>query len=179
MSRIGKAPIDVPAKVDVTITGSIIIVKGPLGELKREFLPCVSFVQEGNVITVVRENEERFTRSAHGLSRTLLNNMVVGVSAGFVKNLELVGVGYRAAVEGNELVLQLGFSHPVRFAFPEGVKITVDGNTKIQITGYDKQAVGDAAAKIRAFRKPEPYKGKGVRFQGEKIRRKAGKAGKK
>jgi large subunit ribosomal protein L6 len=179
MSRIGKAPIEVPGKVEVTIEGNTVTVKGPLGQLTRTFRPEVEIVQEGNVLHVNRKSEDRLSRSLHGLSRTLLNNMVVGVSQGFTKNLEMVGVGYRAAVQGRKLTMQLGFSHPVELEPPQGVEVTVEGNTKLTVKGYDRQLVGDFAAYIRDFRPPEPYKGKGVKYAGEKVRRKAGKAGKK
>jgi large subunit ribosomal protein L6 len=179
MSRIGKAPIEVPSKVDITIEGNTVTVKGPLGQLTRTFRPEVEIVRDGNVIHVNRRNEDRQSRSLHGLSRTLLNNMVVGVNEGFKKNLEMVGVGYRAQVQGKKLVMQLGFSHPIEVDPPDGIEIVVEANTKITVKGYNKQDVGDIAAKIRSFRPPEPYKGKGVRYAGEKVRRKAGKSGKK
>lgn len=179
MSRIGKAPIEVPSNVDVTIADSTVTVKGPLGQLTRTFRPEVEIIREGNLLIVNRKSEDRLTRSLHGLSRTLLNNMVQGVHQGFIKNLEMVGVGYRAQVQGRKLVMQLGFSHPVEVNPPDGVEISVEANTKIAVKGYDKQLVGDIAAYIRRFREPEPYKGKGVRYAGEKVRRKAGKAGKK
>ncbi len=179
MSRIGKAPIPIPDKVEVTIQAQQVTVKGPLGTLTRTFRPEVKIEREGNVITVTRVNEERLSRSLHGLSRTLLSNMVQGVSVGFTKNLEIVGVGYKAAVQGNKLTLALGYSHPVEIIAPAGIEITVEGNTKLQVKGADKQTVGDITALIRSKRPPEPYKGKGVKYAGEKIRRKAGKAGKK
>jgi len=179
MSRIGKSPIEVPDKVEITIDGNTVTVKGPLGQLTRTFRPEVFIEKEGNVLYVKRKNEERVSRSIHGLSRTLLNNMVQGVSKGFSKDLEMVGVGYRAQVQGKMLVMQLGFSHPIEVTPPPGVEITVDQNTKISVKGYDKQQVGDLAAKIRSFRQPEPYKGKGVRYAGEHVRKKAGKSGKK
>jgi large subunit ribosomal protein L6 len=179
MSRIGKAPIPLPEKVEVTIEGSSVTVKGPRGTLARSFRPEVQIVQEGNLIRVTRTREERMARSLHGLSRTLLSNMVTGVSQGFTKQLEIIGVGYRAQMQGKQLVLQLGYSHPVEFMPPDGIEITVESNTKITIKGSDKQTVGDTAARIRSFRPPEPYKGKGIRYQGEFVRRKVGKAGKK
>lgn len=178
MSRIGKLPIEVPDKVEVTIEGNTVKVKGPLGQMEHTFRPEVEIVREGNVIHVNRKDDSRQARSFHGLSRTLLNNMVVGVSQGFTKQLEMVGVGYRAQVQGKKLVMTLGYSHPIEYEAPEGVEFSVEGNTKVTVKGYDKQQVGQAAAKIRSFRKPEPYKGKGVKYQGEYIRRKAGKAGK-
>ncbi len=181
MSRIGKSPIEVPEKVEVSIRkaadGTTITVKGPLGELTRTFRPEVDFSQEGQIITVTIKRNDRNSRSLHGLSRTLLNNMIVGVNTGFEKNLEINGVGYRAAVQGKVLNLSLGFSHPVDIDIPEGIEIKVDNNTKLSVKGYDKQAVGDLSALIRSKRPPEPYKGKGVKYADEKIRRKAGKAG--
>jgi large subunit ribosomal protein L6 len=179
MSRIGKAPIEVPAKVDVTIEGNTVTVKGPLGQMTRTFRPEVEIVRQDNLLIVSRHNENRTSRSLHGLSRTLLSNMVIGVNQGFTKQLEMVGVGYKAQVQGKTLVMQLGFSHPVEVLPPDGIDITVEANTKITVKGYDKQTVGDVAANIRSWRKPEPYKGKGVRYAGEIVRRKAGKAGKK
>ncbi len=183
MSRIGKSPIQVPDKVEITIqnasNGAVATVKGPLGTLTRTFRPEVGITQEGNTLVVTRRDESRIARSLHGLSRTLLNNMVLGVSQGFTRNLEIVGVGYRAQVQGDKLVLALGYSHPVEVSAPAGVSFKVEANTKVEITGPDKEAVGQVAALIRSKRPPEPYKGKGVKFAGEKIRRKAGKAGKK
>ena len=184
MSRIGKAPIEVPAKVEVTFESADygqtkITVKGPKGELVRTFRAEISFAQEGNVISVTRKSDDRSSASLHGLSRTLLNNMILGVSQGFEKKLEIKGVGYRAQVQGKTLTLALGYSHPVEFDIPESIEIVVDNNTKLSVTGPDKQMVGDLCAKIRAKRPPEPYKGKGIMYAGERIRRKAGKAGKK
>ncbi len=183
MSRIGKAPIEIPGKVEVTISstnngGQEVTVKGPLGTLTRTFRPEVEIAQEENTLVVRRKSEDREARGLHGLSRTLLNNMVQGVSQGFTRNLEIVGVGYRATVQGSKLVLQLGYSHPVEIDSKD-VQFAVEGNTKIQVKGIDKQAVGDIASLIRSKRPPEPYKGKGVRYAGERVRRKAGKAGKK
>lgn len=179
MSRIGKAPIEVPAKVDIAIDGNTVTVKGPRGELKRTFRPEIEIARDGNVITLTRRSEDRTSRSLHGLTRTLLNNMIVGVNEGFTKNLEMVGVGYRAQVQGNKLVMQLGYSHPIELDFPPGVEVVVEGNTKLTIKGHDKESLGDFCAKIRSYRPPEPYKGKGVRYAGERVRRKAGKSGKK
>lgn len=179
MSRIGKAPIPVPDKVEIAVEGNTVTVKGPLGQLSRTFRPEVEIIRQDNLLIVNRRSEERVARSLHGLSRTLLNNMVQGVSKGFTKNLEMIGVGYRAQVQGNKLVMQLGYSHPIEVPFPEGIEIVVEANTKITVKGYDKQRVGDVAAELRSYRPPEPYKGKGVRYAGEKVRRKAGKAGKK
>jgi large subunit ribosomal protein L6 len=181
MSRIGRAPINIPNNVDVDIdeTTRTITVKGPLGLLKRTFRPEISIVREGNVLTIVRQNDDRVCRSLHGLYRTLINNMVVGVSDGFTINLEIIGVGYRAQTQGKTLVLQLGYSHPVEIVPPEGITLAVEANTKVSVKGSDRQQVGDIAALIRSKRPPEPYKGKGVRYAGEQVRRKAGKAGKK
>jgi len=183
MSRIGKAPINVPDKVEITIEpgvqGTKVTVKGAKGTLVRTFRPEVKITHDGNVITVTRVNDERESRSLHGLSRTLLSNMIVGVSEGFITKLEIVGVGYRAAVAGKTLTLTLGFSHPVEVAIPDGMEIKVENNTKVEVSGPDKELVGQIAANIRAYRPPEPYKGKGVRYAGEQIRRKAGKSGKK
>lgn len=179
MSRIGKAPIEIPDKVEVTLNGSTVTVKGPLGTLARTFRPEIVITQEGKTILVTRKNEDRLSRSLHGLSRTLLNNMLLGVSRGFTRNLEIIGVGYKAQTQGKKLIMALGYSHPVEMEFPEGVEVVVDGNTKLQVKGIDKQAVGDFSALIRGKRPPEPYKGKGVKYAEERIRRKAGKAGKK
>ncbi|MBS1997415.1 MAG: 50S ribosomal protein L6 [Cyanobacteria bacterium SZAS LIN-2] len=176
MSRIGKAPIPVPNGVTVTIADHKVSVKGPKGQLQREFRPELSFKQEDGKILVVRKNEDRITRSLHGLTRTLLANMVKGVADGFERNLEIVGVGYRAAMEGKKLVMQLGYSHPVEITPPEGMSIAVGKGNVITVSGIDKQAVGDLSAFIREKRPPEVYKGKGVKYQGEVIRRKAGKA---
>lgn len=179
MSRIGKAPIEVPDKVEVTLNGNTVTVKGPLGTLSRTFRPEIEISQEGKTVLVTRKNEDRLSRSLHGLSRTLLNNMILGVSRGFTRNLEIIGVGYKAQTQGKKLIMALGYSHPVEMEFPEGVEVTVDANTKLQVKGIDKQAVGDFSALIRSKRPPEPYKGKGVKYAEERIRRKAGKAGKK
>ncbi|MBY0402501.1 MAG: 50S ribosomal protein L6 [Cyanobacteria bacterium] len=179
MSRIGRAIIEVPDKVEISIQGNTVTVKGPLGTLTRTFRPEISIVLDGKTLTVNRRNEDRLSRSLHGLSRTLLNNMVVGVSKGFTRNLEIIGVGYKAQVQGRKLVMALGYSHPVELDPPDGVEVAVEGNTKLFIKGFDKQAVGDFAALVRGKRPPEPYKGKGVKYAEEKIRRKAGKAGKK
>ena len=179
MSRIGKQPIEVPDKVEITLDGSTVNVKGPLGELTRVFKDEVEILREGNVIHVTRKVENRSSRSLHGLSRTLLFNMVEGVSKGFTKNLEMVGVGYRAKIDGTKLILSLGYSHPVEIEIPEGIKVDIKDNTKLAVTGYDKEVLGDFCADIRSWRKPEPYKGKGIKYAGERIMRKAGKAGKK
>ena len=180
MSRIGKAPITVPAGVDINISGSSVTVKGPKGTLTRELVGGISLRQDGNEILVERPDENRESRSLHGLSRALVNNMVVGVTEGFTKELEIVGVGYRAELKGpSSLRLNLGFSHPVDFEALAGVTFEVPVQTKIIVKGIDKEAVGQVAANIRSIRKPEPYKGKGVRYLNERILRKAGKAGKK
>lgn len=179
MSRIGKRPIPIPAKVSVSIAGQAVTVKGPKGELSRTLPSGVTVAQEGDTVVVTRENESRLARSRHGLCRTLVANMVEGVSQGFQKRLEIQGVGYRAQVQGSNLNLSLGYSHPVVFNPPEGIQFAVESNTNVVISGIDKEVVGNVAASIRAARPPEPYKGKGVRYAGEQIRRKAGKAGKK
>jgi large subunit ribosomal protein L6 len=179
MSRIGKAPVLIPDKVEVQIEGNKITAKGPLGVLSLELRPELSLIKEDNTIVVKRNDDARKTRALHGLSRTLVNNMVVGVSQGFTKNLEIQGVGYRAAKDGNTLVLSLGYSHQVKIEPPQGIEINLEGNTKLQVKGADKQTVGDIAALIRSKRPPEVYKGKGIRYAGEYVRRKAGKTGKK
>ena len=180
MSRIGKLPIEIPDKVDVKIENNVVTAKGPLGTLSVELRPEVTVRMEDKKIYVdVTNPKDRKIRTFHGLSRTLVNNIVVGVSKGFTKHLEIVGVGYRASMEGKKLNLQLGYSHPVIIDPPEGIEIKLDGNTKIAVFGSDKQAVGVVAAEIRSKRPPEVYKGKGIRYKGEYIRRKAGKAAKK
>ncbi len=180
MSRIGKAPIAVPSGVDVTIAGSTITVKGPKGTLSRSLPAGIAVRQDDGHLLVERPDDERESRSMHGLARTLVNNMVVGVTDGFAKELEIVGVGYRAEAQGaDSLRLSLGFSHPVNVKAPEGVTFEVPSPTRIVVKGIDKEAVGQVAANIRSIRKPEPYKGKGVRYLGERLLRKAGKAGKK
>ena len=176
MSRIGKQPIPVPAGVEVTIDGSSVKVKGPKGELTQEFLDKVVITQEDGNVIVERADETREARALHGLTRTLINNMVVGVNEGFTKSLEIVGVGYRAALKGTTLELQLGYSHPVIIEPREGITFEVATPTQIKVLGIDKQAVGQVAADIRKWRKPEPYKGKGIRYEGEHVRRKLGKA---
>lgn len=183
MSRIGKSPVEVPAGTEILIeqtpAGLKVHVKGPKGELSRVFRPEIQIVQNGNQLIVTRIDESRLARSLHGLSRTLLNNMIIGVNQGFVRNLEIVGVGYRAQVQEKKLVLALGYSHPVEIDPPPYISFAVETNTKIQISGLDNELVGQVAALIRSKRPPEPYKGKGIKFAGERIRRKAGKAGKK
>ena len=179
MSRIGRAPIAVPAGVNVTIAdGNVVTVKGPLGELTQKFASVLTIAQEGDTLTVSRPNDEKENRALHGLTRTLINNMVVGVKDGFSKKLEIVGVGYRVEKQGTKLVLGLGYSHPVVFEEANGVKFEVPDNTTIIVKGIDKQAVGQMAAVIRSKRPPEPYLGKGIKYEGERIRRKAGKTGK-
>lgn len=178
MSRIGKMPIPVPAGVEVKVEGNTVTVKGAKGELSYEFNPTMSISQEGEELIVSRPDDTRESKALHGLTRSLVNNMVVGVSAGFEKKLELVGVGYRAALKGKDLELQLGYSHPVSVACPEGITFVVPDQTHITVAGCDKQQVGQTAAVIRKWRAPEPYKGKGIRYEGEKVRRKLGKAAK-
>jgi large subunit ribosomal protein L6 len=178
MSRIGKQPVPVPKGVTVTIAGQKVTVKGSKGELSRELPAEIAFVQEGEEIVVTRRNESRNARQRHGLVRTLIANMVEGVSNGYQKKLEIQGVGYRAALQGQKLVMALGYSHPVEFEPPAGIQFGVEGNTNVTVSGIDKEIVGNTAAKVRAARPPEPYKGKGVRYAGEQVRRKAGKSGK-
>ena len=179
MSRIGKAPIAVPAGVDVTIAGRTVTIKGPKGTLSRDIPGEIIVRKEESTILVERPNDERENRSLHGLSRTLVNNMVIGVTDGFTKELEIVGVGYRAEAQGQNLRLALGFSHPVMVPAPEGITFEIPQQTRVIVKGIDKELVGQVAANIRSIRKPEPYKGKGVRYLDERIIRKAGKAGKK
>ena len=179
MSRIGKLPIEIPQGVEITIEGQLITAKGPLGTESVTVREEITITKEGNTVTLVRRDEERKTRALHGLSRTLVANAINGVKTGFEKKLELQGVGYRAAMQGTTLNLALGYSHPINIEAPEGIKIAVEANTKISIVGSNKQTVGDVAAKIRSKRPPEVYKGKGVRYEGEHVRKKAGKAGKK
>jgi len=180
MSRIGQAPIPVPSGVDITIDGQNITVKGPKGQLSRTIVPTIAITREEDTLLVTRPDDERENRALHGLTRTLVNNMVVGVTDGFKKSLEIVGVGYRAEAQGpNAIRLALGFSHPVNVKAPEGITFEVPVATQVVVSGIDKEVVGQVAANIRSIRKPEPYKGKGVRYQGERVLRKAGKAGKK
>jgi large subunit ribosomal protein L6 len=178
MSRIGRLPITVPTGVDVTLDGRVITVKGPKGTLTRQLPPRMAVEREGDVLTVVRPTEQKLDKSLHGLTRTLVNNMVVGVTAGYRKGLEIVGVGYRAQKAGEKLVLALGYSHQIEIDPPAGISFELETPLKVAVVGIDKELVGQIAAKVRATRKPEPYKGKGVRYAGEKVRRKAGKAGK-
>lgn len=177
MSRVGKMPIPISPGVEVTIDGSRVKVKGPKGELEREFSPRMKIIKEEGLLRVERPTDSKQDKSLHGLTRALLANMVEGVSQGFQKVLDIVGVGYRADVKGKVLHLQLGFSHPVEYPIPEGVEIECPIATRIVVQGIDKEKVGQVAAEIRAFRPPEPYKGKGIRYEGEEVRRKAGKAG--
>jgi len=181
MSRVGNKTIELPKGVDVTISGSAVTVKGPKGELKREFSPRMELVKEGALVNVKRQTDERQDRALHGLTRALLANMVQGVSQGYAKTLEIgaESVGYRAEMSGKNLMLFLGFSHSIDFPPPAGITFAADSKTRtITISGIDKELVGETAAQVRKLRPPEPYKGKGIRYQGEKIRRKAGKAGK-
>lgn len=178
MSRIGRKPIDVPSGVEVIFDGNFVTVKGPKGTLSKQLHQDMIIEQDGNVINVKRPSEEKKHKSLHGLTRTLLSNMVEGVSKGFSKDLEIQGVGYRAAKQGTELVMQLGYSHQVIMPEIEGITVDVPAPTKITISGPDKQAVGQFAAKVREKRPPEPYKGKGIRYVGEFVQRKEGKAGK-
>lgn len=178
MSRIGKKPVTVPAGVTVTINGNEVKAKGPKGELDRTFSDLVTISQEGEEIHVVRNDETTESNAQQGLTRTLIHNMVVGVSEGFEKKLELTGVGYRAQLKGKDLDLSLGYSHPVIYACPENISFEVPDNTHITVKGISKEQVGQVAAEVRAKRPPEPYKGKGIHYEGERIRRKLGKAAK-
>ncbi len=177
MSRIGKKPISLPAGVEIKLDGQNVTVKGPRGVLNQSFPPGISIVQEDSQVLVQRASDAKQDRAYHGLSRALLANMVTGVSSGFEKKLEMVGVGYRASMQGKKLVLSIGFSHPVEIDPPEGIEFEVPAVTKITVKGIDKQLVGNTAAVIRKIREPEPYKGKGIKYENEVIRRKAGKAG--
>ena len=179
MSRIGKAPVLIPEKVSVDINGLTITVKGPKGELKRLMPEGVNFNKKENEIVVTPSTSKRFARERHGLCRTLIANMVQGVSEGFIKKLEIVGVGSRAQVKGKNLIVSAGYSHPVEIIPPDGITYKVESNTNVIVSGIDKEVVGNEAAKIRSIRPPEPYKGKGIKYHDEKIIRKAGKSGKK
>ena len=179
MSRIGKAIITIPAGVTVTEKEGVVTVKGPKGELSQELTAGISLEQNDGQLTVSRPSDTKQHRALHGLYRALINNMILGTTEGFTKKLELVGVGYRAQMQGKKLVLNLGFSHPVEFDHIDGIEFEIVSPTKLTIRGIDKELVGDVAADIRAWRKPEPYKGKGVKYEGEVIRRKVGKTGKK
>ena len=178
MSRIGNKVITVPAGVEVSIVDNFATVKGPKGELKQQFDKDMTFNIEGSEITVVRPSDSKRHRTVHGTTRAILANMVEGVSTGFKKELEIIGVGYRAQMQGKKLVLSVGYSHPVEFEEIDGIKLGVEGNTKVSIEGINKEVVGQYAAKVRAVRPPEPYKGKGIRYVGEFVRRKEGKTGK-
>lgn len=179
MSRIGKRPITIPAKVEIKIDGQQVNVTGPKGNLSRDLPSLITIIQEGQELLVTRDNDSRTARERHGLCRTLVANMVDGVSQGFEKKLEIQGVGYRAAAQGSKLTLNVGYSKPVEMEMPQGINVAVNTNTEVVITGIDKELVGNVAAKIRAVRPPEVYKGKGIRYAGEYVRRKVGKAGKK
>ena len=179
MSRVGRMPIEIPAGVTVDLQGQHITVKGPKGELSRDIHEDIKVAVEGNEILVTRPSDNKNHRALHGLTRALVANMVTGVHDGFSKKLEINGVGYRAAKQGNKLVLTLGFSHPVEMEAPAGITIDVPNQTEIVVSGADREVVGAVAADIRKWRKPEPYKGKGIRYEGEVVRRKAGKAGAK
>ena len=179
MSRIGKRPIPIPVKVTISIDGQHVSVKGPKGELTRTLPDEAILEQVGDTLIVRRRDDSRVARQRHGLCRTLVSNMVEGVSQGFQKRLEIQGVGYRAQVQGKTLTMSLGYSHPIQFNPPDGIQFAVESNTNVIVSGIDKEIVGNMAAQIRAARPPEPYKGKGVRYAGEAVRRKAGKAGKK
>jgi len=179
MSRVGRMPIDIPAGVNVNLDGHVITVKGPKGELTRTLHPDMKITVADNVITVERPSDEKEHRALHGLTRALVANMVTGVTTGFKKELEIVGVGYRAQMKGKKLALTLGFSHPLELDAPEGVTVECPTATTIVVAGANNETVGEFAAKIRGYRLPEPYKGKGIRYAGEHVRRKAGKAGSK
>lgn len=179
MSRIGKRPITIPTKVEIKIDGQQVNVTGPKGNLSRDLPSLITIVQEGQELLVTRDNDSRKARERHGLCRTLVANMVDGVNQGFEKKLEIQGVGYRAAAQGSKLTLNVGYSKPVEIEMPQGINVAVNTNTEVVITGIDKELVGNVAAKIRAVRPPEVYKGKGIRYAGEYVRRKVGKAGKK
>lgn len=178
MSRIGKMPITVPAGVEVIIDGNTVTAKGPKGELTRTFSDILTIEQQEQTITVIRPDDSRLAKSQHGLTRTLIANMVEGVDKGYSKKLQLVGVGYRAALKGSDLEMQLGYSHPILVKAVEGITFEVPTQTEIVISGPSKEQVGQVAADVRAWRKPEPYKGKGIRYEGEQVRRKLGKAAK-
>ena len=179
MSRIGKRPIPIPKKVEIKIDGQHIAVKGPKGELERVLPTKILLEQSEEIILVKREDDSRLARQRHGLCRTLVSNMVEGVSSGFQKRLQIQGVGYRAQAQGSKLTLNVGYSKPVEMQMPKGIEVKVESNTQVTVSGIDKEIVGNVAAKIRAVRPPEPYKGKGIRYFGEIVRRKAGKTGKK
>ena len=179
MSRIGRMPISLPSNVEVTVgEGNLVTVKGPKGTLTQKVSEKMTLTQEGNVIHVTRPNDEKENRALHGLTRTLINNMVVGVTEGYKQDMEIFGVGYRVVAKGKDLEFALGYSHPVPVVAPEGITFAVDGATKFSISGIDKQQVGQISANIKRLRKHDPYKGKGIRYAGEQVRRKVGKTGK-
>lgn len=178
MSRIGKSPIEIPSGVTVTIDGHTVTVKGPKGELSHTLTDSIEVAQEGNTLLVTRADEERKSRALHGLNRSLINNLIVGVTQGYTTKMEIHGVGYRVQAKGRDLEFALGFSHPVPIEAPAGIDFAVESPTKFSISGIDKQQVGQIAANIRRLRRPDPYKGKGIRYEGEHIRRKVGKTGK-
>ncbi|CAC9925054.1 ribosomal protein L6 [Aedoeadaptatus coxii] len=178
MSRIGKNPIDIPSGVEVKMNGNVVEVKGPKGSLKTEFNPIINIAIEDNQVIVTRPNDNKDVRALHGLYRTLIANNIEGVLNGYEKKLEIIGTGYRAQKQGKKLNMNLGHSHPIELEDPEGIEVEVPSNTEITVKGIDKQKVGAYAAKIRSFRSPEPYKGKGIRYVGEYVRRKVGKTGK-
>ncbi len=178
MSRIGRLPIPVPAGVEVKIEAGVVTVKGPKGTLSHTIAAPIQAVLEENTVVVTRPDDERNSRSLHGLTRTLIANLIHGVTQGYTKGLEIVGTGYRVTAKGSDIEFALGYSHPILVKAPAGITFTVEGNTKLSVSGIDKQAVGEVAANLRKLRKPEPYKGKGVRYAGEVVRRKAGKSGK-
>ncbi|GAC00824.1 50S ribosomal protein L6 [Gordonia namibiensis NBRC 108229] len=178
MSRIGKNPIEIPAGVDVTVDGQRVAVKGPKGELSLTVSEPITVAKEDNTIVVTRPNDERRSRALHGLSRSLINNLVIGVTQGYTTKMEIFGVGYRVQAKGKDLEFALGYSHPVPIEAPEGITFAVESPTKFSVSGIDKQKVGQISANIRRLRRPDPYKGKGIRYEGEQIRRKVGKTGK-
>jgi large subunit ribosomal protein L6 len=177
MSRLGKIPVKVPAGVKIAFANETITVEGPKGKLTQKYHPVIQFEETGGEVSVTRENDEKQTKAFHGLYRNLLNNMVTGVSAGFSKTLIITGVGYRADVQGNILVMSLGYSNDIYVGIPDGITVTAEGGSRVTVSGIDKQRVGELAAQIRKLRPPEPYKGKGIRYENEKIRRKVGKSG--
>ncbi|MBR6084104.1 MAG: 50S ribosomal protein L6 [Spirochaetales bacterium] len=179
MSRIGRLPIDMPKTVKASIANGVITVEGPKGKLTQAISPAIDVAIEADKIVVTRQNEDKPTKAAHGLMRQLIKNMVIGVSEGFQKNLVIIGVGYKADLQKNILVMTLGYANDIEYVIPEGIKVALDGPTKISVSGIDKQLVGQTAAEIRSLRKPEPYKGKGVRYDNEVVRSKSGKSGKK
>ena len=179
MSRIGKLPIKVPDKVNITVSSTNVIVKGPKGELSKDLPGSIKIIQNDKTIQVVQKEDANKSDQLYGTFRSLINNMIIGVTQGFQKKLELQGVGYRSQIDGKTLVLNVGYSHQVKILSPEGIKLSVEGNTNVMVSGLDKELVGQIAANIRLVRPPEPYKGKGIRYQGEYVRKKVGKAGKK